>query len=155
MSAVSTFQTESGYRPIEEYGVIGDMHTVALVGKDGSIDWCCLPRFDAPSVFARLLDADKDGHFQIALQGEDVTTKQFYWPETNGLVTRFLSDEGVEEVRDFMPVAGRAGEVGRRQIVRTVRTVRGTVTFDIECRPVFDYAQAEHEVDRPLDGQPR
>lgn len=152
MSAVSTSQTESGYRPIEDYGVIGDMHTVALVGTDGSIDWCCLPRFDAPSVFARILDADKGGHFQIALQGEDVTTKQFYWPETNVLVTRFLSDEGVGEVRDFMPVAGRTGEVDRRQIVRTVRAVRGTVTFDIECRPAFDYAQAEHEIDRTERG---
>jgi len=152
MSAVSTARTESGYRPIEDYGVIGDMHTVALVGKDGSIDWCCLPRFDAPSVFARILDADKGGHFQISLRGEHVTSKQFYWPETNVLVTRFLSDEGVGEVRDFMPVAGRADEADRRQIVRMVRAVRGTVTFRVECQPAFDYARADHETVRTERG---
>jgi GH15 family glucan-1,4-alpha-glucosidase len=152
MSAVSTSQTESGYRPIEDYGLIGDMHTVALVGKDGSIDWCCLPRFDAPSVFARVLDAETGGHFQIALCGEHVTTKQFYWPETNVLVTRFLSDDGVGEVRDFMPVAGRASETDRRQIIRMVRAVRGTVTFRVECRPAFDYARADHETVRTERG---
>jgi len=152
MSAVSTSQTESGYRPIEDYGLIGDMHTVALVGKDGSIDWCCLPRFDAPSVFARVLDAETGGHFQIALRGEHVTTKQFYWPETNVLVTRFLSDGGVGEMRDFMPVAGRASETDRRQIIRMVRAVRGTVTFRVECRPAFDYARADHETVRTERG---
>lgn len=152
MSAVLTSQPESGYRPIEDYGLIGDMHTVALVGTDGSIDWCCLPRFDAPSVFARLLDAEKGGHFQISLQSEHVTTKQFYWPETNVLVTRFLSDDGVGEVRDFMPVAGRADEPNRRQIIRMVRAVRGTVTFRVECEPAFDYARADHEIERTERG---
>jgi len=142
----------SSYRPIEDYGVIGDMHTVALVSTDGSIDWCCLPRFDAPSVFARILDAAGGGHFQIALDAEDVTTKQFYWPETNVLVTRFLSDEGVGEVRDFMPVRGPANDAGRRQIVRIVRAVRGRVPFRMECRPAFDYARAEPEVVRSERG---
>jgi GH15 family glucan-1,4-alpha-glucosidase len=145
-------RTDAAYRPIEDYGLIGDMHTVALVGKDGSIDWCCLPRFDAPSVFARILDAEKGGHFQIALRSEHVTTKQFYWPETNVLVTRFLSDDGVGEVRDFMPVAGRASEAGRRQIIRMVRAVRGTVTFRVECHPAFDYARADHETVRTERG---
>ena len=147
MHATSTQRTETAYRPIEDYGLIGDMHTVALVGKDGSIDWCCLPRFDAPSVFARILDAETGGYFQIALRGEEVTTKQFYWPETNVLVTRFLSEDGVGEVRDFMPVAGRASDADRRQIIRMVRAVRGTVTFRVECHPAFDYARADHEMD--------
>jgi GH15 family glucan-1,4-alpha-glucosidase len=147
MRAVPKQRTETAYRPIEDYGLIGDMHTVALVGKDGSIDWCCLPRFDAPSVFARILDAETGGYFQIALQGEEVTTKQFYWPETNVLVTRFLSEDGVGEVRDFMPVAGRASDADRRQIIRMVRAVRGTVTFRVECHPAFDYARADHEMD--------
>jgi GH15 family glucan-1,4-alpha-glucosidase len=147
MRAVPKQRTETAYRPIEDYGLIGDMHTVALVGKDGSIDWCCLPRFDAPSVFARILDAETGGYFQIALRGEEVTTKQFYWPETNVLVTRFLSEDGVGEVRDFMPVAGRASDADRRQIIRMVRAVRGTVTFRVECHPAFDYARADHEMD--------
>jgi GH15 family glucan-1,4-alpha-glucosidase len=147
MHATSTQRTKTAYRPIEDYGLIGDMHTVALVGKDGSIDWCCLPRFDAPSVFACILDAETGGYFQVALRGEEVTTKQFYWPETNVLVTRFLSEDGVGEVRDFMPVAGRASDADRRQIIRMVRAVRGTVTFRVECHPVFDYARADHEMD--------
>ncbi len=152
MNTASTSSSGSGYRPIEDYGVIGDMHTVALVGTDGSIDWCCLPRFDAPSVFARVLDAETGGHFQVALRGDDVTTKQFYWPDTNVLVTRFLSNDGVGEVRDFMPVAGRAAEAGRRQIIRMVRAVRGTVTFRVSCHPAFDYARADHAVDRTNRG---
>jgi len=138
---------EPSYCPIEDYGLIGDMHTVALVGKNGSIDWCCLPRFDAPSVFARVLDAEKGGFFQVSMRAETVTHKQFYWPETNVLVTRFLSEDGVGEVRDFMPVAGAADTSGRRQIIRTVRAVRGTVTFRAVCQPAFDYARADHETD--------
>ena len=139
--------SRADYRPIEDYGLIGDMHTVALVSKQASIDWCCLPRFDAPSVFARVLDAERGGFFQIRLDAEDATTKQFYWPETNVLVTRFLSEKGVGEVRDFMPVRGDANDAGRRQIIRTVRAVRGTVPFRLECVPAFDYARADHEVD--------
>ena len=144
--------TANLYRPLEDYAMIGDMHTVALVSADGSIDWCCLPRFDAPSVFASLLDAEQGGFFQIALRGDVSTTKQFYWPETNVLVTRFLSADGVGEVRDFMPVAGAAAESEQRQIVRTVRAVRGTVTFDLQCEPGFDYARADHETDIVSEG---
>ena len=147
-----THASGADYRPIEDYGLIGDMHTVALVSKTASIDWCCLPRFDAPSVFARILDAQKGGYFQIRLDDEDATTKQFYWPETNILVTRFLSEEGVGEVRDFMPVRGDANEAGRRQIIRTVRAIRGTVPFRLECVPAFDYARAEHDVDMSQRG---
>ena len=146
-TATQTHTTETAYRPIEDYGLIGDMHTVALVSKAASIDWCCLPRFDAPSVFARVLDAQQGGHFQIRLDAEDATTKQFYWPETNVLVTRFLSEQGVGEVRDFMPVRGDASDGDRRQIIRTVRAVRGTVPFRLDCVPAFDYARAEHDLD--------
>ena len=91
------------YNPIESYGIIGDMHTVALVGMDGSIDWCCLPHFDSPSLFAAILDDKKGGSFRIAslLPGQ---RKQMYLPDTNVLVTRFLSAEGVGEVIDFMPI---------------------------------------------------
>ncbi len=148
----SPLPREVAYSPIEDYGLIGDMHTAALVGTDGSIDWCCLPRFDAPSVFARVLDADKGGYFQVAPRGGQGTSTQFYWPETNVLVTRFLSDDGVGEVRDFMPVAGRADEADRRQIVRMVRAVRGAVTFRVACHPAFDYARADHDTDLTRNG---
>ena len=80
----------SRYAPIEDYGIIGDLHTLALVGKDGSIDFLCLPSFDSPSVFAALLDAEGGGHFQIAPQLGEAARKQLYLPDTNVLVTRFL-----------------------------------------------------------------
>ena len=71
------------YQPIENYGIIGDMHTAALVGMDGSIDWLCFPHFDSPSVFASILDDKKGGHFKIGPATQGITHKQFYWPETN------------------------------------------------------------------------
>ena len=76
------------YQPIENYGIVGDLHTIALVGKDGSIDWFCYPHFDSPSVFGAILDDESGGRFRIAPTGE-ATHKQFYWPETNVLITRF------------------------------------------------------------------
>lgn len=92
------------YQPIENYGVIGDLHTVALVGMDGSIDFMCFPEFDSPTVFAALLDREKGGRFQLAPVLEGARQKQMYLPDTNILLSRFLSHEGVAEVSDFMPV---------------------------------------------------
>lgn len=140
------FSPKSGYKPIEDYGVIGDLHTVALVGKDGSIDWCCLPHFDSPSVFASLLDAQKGGFFKIAPTVHAVQ-KQMYLPDTNVLVTRFLSPDGVGEVVDFMPVkSGIPDDEHCHQIVRMVRVVRGAVPFRLECFPAFDYARTKHQL---------
>lgn len=133
----------SRYQPIENYGVIGNLRTAALVGMDGSIDWLCLPHFDSPSVFAAILDDQKGGRFRIAPAGEDFRRKQFSWPDTAVLVTRFL-DDGVGEVEDYMPVGG-AGR-GPDELVRRVRVVRGRVAFRLECRPAFDYARAAHQV---------
>src|SRR6516165_4370161 len=133
---------ESRYQPIENYGVIGNLRTAALVGMDGSIDWLCLPHFDSPSVFAALLDDHKGGRFRIAPAGDLFRRKQFYWPDTAILVTRFLHDDGVGEVEDYMPVGG-AGAV-REEVIRRVRVVRGRVPFRLECRPAFDYARATH-----------
>jgi GH15 family glucan-1,4-alpha-glucosidase len=82
------------YLPIEDYGVIGNMHTVALVGKNGSIDWFCPTKFDDPSVFAAILDEERGGCFQIVAQSEVATLKQSYWPDTNLLMTRFLCEDG-------------------------------------------------------------
>ncbi len=135
---------ESHYQPIENYGIIGNLRTAALVGMDGSIDWLCLPYFDSPSVFAAILDDRKGGRFRIAPAGEDFRRKQFYWPDTAVLVTRFLDDDGVGEIEDYMPVGG-AGTVPD-ELVRRVRVVRGRVAFRLECRPAFDYARAAHQL---------
>src|SRR5947209_16145358 len=98
------------YQPIENHGIIGNMHTTALLCMDGSINWLCLPHFDSPSVFAAILDDEKGGHFRIAPDVE-VKTKQIYWSETNVLITRFLAPDGVGEVIDYMP-AGQAVKRG-------------------------------------------
>src|SRR3954454_24928239 len=98
------------YLPIEDYGIIGDLHTVALCGVNGSIDWFCFPSFDSPSVFAALLDDAKGGRFQIASADASSTHKQLYLPDTNVLVTRFLSVDGVGEITDFMPVDTAQGK---------------------------------------------
>lgn len=138
------------YKPIEDYGIIGDLHSVALVGIDGSIDWCCLPNFDSPSVFAALLDDQKGGYFKISAIGNP-RCKQLYIPETNVLITRFFSDEGIAEITDFMPIEPRTLQGGRanyHQIVRRVSAVAGQVRFRLECYPAFDYARANHEVHR-------
>jgi GH15 family glucan-1,4-alpha-glucosidase len=136
------------YAPIEDYGIIGDLHTVALVGRSGSIDFLCLPSFDSPSVFAALLDADRGGRFQIAPQLDDAVHRQLYLPDTNVLLTRFLSDSGVAEVSDFMPVedAGAA-----HNLVRRAKTVRGELRFRMRCDPRFDYARATHTAQRRSD----
>ena len=138
----------SRYAPIEDYGIIGDLHTVALVGKDGSIDFLCLPSFDSPSVFAALLDAERGGRFQIAPQLGEAARKQLYLPDTNVLLTRFLSSDGVAELSDFMPVedGGQA-----HTLVRRVKTVRGEIRFRMHCDPRFDYARATHSVERRSD----
>ncbi len=135
------------YQPIENYGIIGDMHTTALVGMDGSIDWFCFPFFDSPSVFAAILDDKKGGRFKIAPIPDEITYKQFYWPDTNVLITRFLSPEGVAEIMDYMPV-GRAGRrFGSHQLVRRVNVVRGAMPFRVECYPAFNYARTPHETE--------
>jgi GH15 family glucan-1,4-alpha-glucosidase len=132
------------YLPIESYGVIGNMRTVALVGTNGAIDWFAVPRFDSPSVFAAILDDAKGGRFQIAPLEDSVRGKQLYWPDTNVLVTRFHGANGVGELQDFMPVRTPAGS-GCDWLVRRVRVVRGSVAFRMLCEPAFNYARDEHD----------
>jgi GH15 family glucan-1,4-alpha-glucosidase len=136
------------YAPLGEYGVIGDLHTVALVSMDASIDFLCLPSFDSPSVFAALLDAERGGRFQIAPVLDRATRKQLYLPDTNVLLTRFLHAEGVAEVSDFMPVedAGQA-----HNLVRRAKTVRGELRFRMRCDPRFDYARSSHTAELRSD----
>ena len=131
--------TPSTYLPIADHGVIGDMRTVALVGTDAGIDWYCCPRFDSPSVFAALIDSVRGGVYRIA-PVEEATTRQLYLPDTNVLITRFLSPRGVAEVQDFMPVSGP------QRLVRRVVGVRGELAFRLECEPRFDYGRAGHDV---------
>jgi GH15 family glucan-1,4-alpha-glucosidase len=131
-------------QPIENYGIIGDLHTAALVGMDGSIDWLCIPNFDSPSVFANILDEKKGGHFKISPTNENTSRKQFYWPDTNVLITRFLTTDGVGEITDYMPVEKPDPWRGRRQLVRRVAVVRGVMRFRMECRPAFNYARDAH-----------
>ena len=131
--------TPSTYLPIADHGVIGDMRTVALVGTDGSIDWYCCPRFDSPSVFGALLDSERGGAYRIA-PVEECSTRQLYLPDTNVLITRFLSPHGVAEVQDFMPVNGP------QRLIRRVVGIRGELEFRLECEPRFDYGRATHEV---------
>ncbi|HEY3992307.1 MAG TPA: glycoside hydrolase family 15 protein [Ktedonobacteraceae bacterium] len=140
-------QSTEGYQPIEDYAIIGDLHTVALVGKNGSIDWCCVPRFDAPSVFGALLDAQKGGFFRISpviADGVKCGHKQLYLPETNILITRFLTADGVGEITDFMPVKVSRVVDHQHNIVRSVSVVRGSLTFEIVCRPAFNFARDAH-----------
>jgi GH15 family glucan-1,4-alpha-glucosidase len=134
------------YLPIAEHGMIGDLHTVALVGTDGTIDWYCCPRFDSPSVFAAILDADHGGLFRISPDGDGWSSKQLYLPDTNILITRFLMPDGVGEVQDFMPPP-RTGEAAHRhRMIRRVLAVRGQMRFVVDVAPRFDYARARHEV---------
>ncbi|MDQ6662534.1 MAG: glycoside hydrolase family 15 protein [Chloroflexota bacterium] len=143
----------SKYLPIEDYGVIGDLHTVALVGKNGSIDWCCIPRFDAPSVFGALLDTDKGGYFRIAPDDTPgMGHKQLYLPATNILITRFLTVDGVGEITDFMPVKQSGTHEYQHHLIRSVAVVRGTLSFTMVCRPAFNYARDSHTTNVSKDG---
>lgn len=116
------------YLPIAEHGLIGDLHTVALVGTDGTIDWYCCPRFDSPSVFAALLDPDRGGRFRVAPAEVGWVSKQLYLPDTAVLITRFLTSGGVGEVQDFMPPQGGA-VANRHRLIRRVVAVRRRARF--------------------------
>ncbi len=141
------------YLPIEEHGFIGDMHTAALVGVNGTIDWYCFPHFDSPSVFASILDADKGGHFSIAPVEDGAKTKQLYHPDTNVLITRFLTPGAVGEIVDFMPVAaGEDDKKWRHRLIRKVNVVRGSMLFRMACVPAFNYGRTEHTLHLHREG---
>ncbi|GEO04801.1 glucoamylase [Adhaeribacter aerolatus] len=129
------------YQPIEDYGIIGDLNSVALVSKRGSIDFMCFPDFDSPTVFAAILDKDQGGYFNIHPLLEDIKHKQLYLPETNVLLTRFLSEEGISEITDFMP---EEETYGGKEIIRRVSCIKGEIRFKIACCPRFNYARSPH-----------
>ncbi len=140
------------YLPIAEHGVIGDLETVALVGTNGAIDWYCCPHFDSPSVFGAILDREKGGYYQIAPTDCEWTAKQLYVPDTNVLITRFLTPDGVGEVEDFMPIAASRKAAHRHRIVRRLIVVRGTMKLRLEIEPRFNYARDSHDVQGHDDG---
>jgi len=134
------------YPNIADHGLIGDLQTAALVTTDGVLDWFCCPRFDSPSVFASLLDAERGGFYRIAPDRDDYVARQLYLPDTAVLITRFMTPDGVGEVHDFMPVIeGPATQ--RHRLVRNIRVVRGSMRFAIEIEPRFDYGRRPHTVE--------
>ncbi|MFC4610414.1 glycoside hydrolase family 15 protein [Streptomyces maoxianensis] len=148
MSGTPTEHKSVRYLPIAEHGLIGDLHTAALVSTDGTIDWYCCPSFDSPSVFAAILDADRGGAFELSA-AVPADTKQFYLPDTNVLITRFFTEDGLGEIQDFMPVTD-AGEAHRHGLVRRVVCVRGKIPFRARVAPRFGYGAHPHSV-RMLD----
>ena len=158
---VKNARAVNGYLPIERlvifnvllccidvdicsYGLIGNMRTAALISSDDcSIDHLCWPSFDSPSIFIRLLDKDKGGHFEVS-PTNDTTAKQSY--NGNILVTKFLSELGVSHVTDFMPLPDPKTKNAPFYpwLIRRLQCVRGEVTFNVECFPAFDYARMKH-----------
>src|SRR5215831_17005871 len=139
------------YPNIADHGLIGDLQTAALVTTDGCVDFFCAPRFDSPSVFASLLDADRGGHFRIAPDRDDYVTRQLYFPDTAILITRYMTPDGVGEVHDFMPVAGTT-VTDQHRLVRQLKVVRGTMRFAAEIQPRFDYGRKPHKLELTEDG---
>ena len=141
------------YQPIENYGLIGDMNTVALVGLNGSIDFLCLPDFDSPSVFASILDSERGGYFSIAPTDTNVKHKQLYLPDTNVLLTRFLGEGGIGEITDFMPIPPKGAGRENVTVVRSVTCVYGELDFSMVCAPRFNYARSGHSLRKTDDHQ--
>ncbi len=139
------------YPNISDHGLIGDLQTAALVTTDGCVNWFCCPRFDSPSVFGALLDADKGGYFQVKPDRDDYVSKQLYFPDTAILITRFMTPDGVGEVTDFMPIAGQRA-TSQHRLVRQVRVVRGTMKFVADIKPRFDYGRKEHKLELTEEG---
>ena len=136
-----------GYLPIEEHGIVGDLRTVALIGTDGTVDWFCPARFDAPSLFGALLDKEKGGYFSLAARTSYAKPKQRYLPDTNILLTRFQGRDAVGEVIDFMVPETRPVGKARDLLVRQARAVKGTARFEVACHPAFDYGRLGHRVE--------
>jgi len=123
--------------PIEDYALLSDCRTGALVSRQGSIDWLCLPRFDAPSIFGAMLGDPSHGSWTLRPADPQATSQRHYWPDTFILVTRWECADGIAEVHEFMPMTD-----DRTDLVRRIIGISGTVTFRTELRMHFDYARA-------------
>jgi len=135
-------KVETSYPAIEDHGVIGNLETVALVSRAGAINFFCYPHFDSPTYFAALLDKERGGSFFIRPTKDRIAGTQVYLPDTNVLLTRFLMDEGILEVMDFMPIRC-PGDESAGMIIRIAKSVRGDVPVHAVCRPMFDYGKIE------------
>ncbi len=135
---------DEDYLPIAEHGLIGDLRTAALVGTDGRIDWFCAPRFDSPSIFGALLDARHGGHWRIGPDCRYATRQQFYFPDTNILITRMLTEDGIVEIQDFMPLVKEHDEEHWQCLVRRVVGIRGRMRMAVEIAPRLDYGRDPH-----------
>lgn len=124
------------------YGAIGNCRSAALISESGSIDWCCLPDFDSPSIFAAILDTQKGGQFKFSVS-EEYTIKQGYQKNTNILCTQFSSPQGAFEVIDFMPryKTTDSDSYAPAEIYRYVRLLSGAPTFKVIYEPILDYAR--------------
>ncbi|OJJ99561.1 glycoside hydrolase family 15 protein [Aspergillus aculeatus ATCC 16872] len=148
-------QGNKEYCGLEDYGLVGDMHTCALVSKNGSIDSMCWPVFDSPSIFCRILDKAKGGHFSITPSRglHNPLSKQRYRPYTNMLETRWIHDEGVINILDYFPVTkpksspnlpGEPHHACHSGLIRKAECVRGEMDIEIEVFPAFNYARDSH-----------
>ncbi|KAF8830428.1 hypothetical protein HHX47_DHR2000866 [Lentinula edodes] len=153
MQTPSAFNRD--YVAIADHGLIGNLHTAALVSIDGSIESYCVPDFDSPSVFARILDKDKGGHFSIT-PTVAFSTKQNYLPSSNILQTKFLNEKGVVSVTDFLPRQARGTAASNKPLlhwlVRRVEVIRGRMPILVQCAPAFNYARSSHTTTIVEDG---
>ena len=124
--------------PIEDYALIGNRHTAALVGRNGSIDWLCVPRFDSPACFAALLGSDENGRWLIAPQSHAKTAHRKYRGDTLVLETTFETEHGIVALIDFMPLNETSGRV---DLIRIVEGREGSVPMRMELALRFDYGQ--------------
>jgi GH15 family glucan-1,4-alpha-glucosidase len=143
---------DAPYLPIADHGLIGDLRTCALVGSETTIDWFCAPRFDSPSIFGSLLDPEKGGHWRLEPVGAEATTSQFYFPDSNILVTRLMTEEGVAEVHDFMPLLAAGDEQHRQRIVRRVVAVRGRTELRMTMAARPDYGRVTPDIEQTGHG---
>ncbi|MBW3631007.1 MAG: glycoside hydrolase family 15 protein [Gemmatimonadetes bacterium] len=133
------------YLPIAEYALIGNRHTCALVARDGSVDWCCLPELDSASVYAAILDANRGGHWRVAPAGEATATRA-YVGSSAVLETEFREESGVLRLRDFLPIRrGRGNETSHstQAIVRSALCLEGEVELEVEWMPRPDYGRGD------------
>ncbi|MGW9428002.1 glycoside hydrolase family 15 protein [Streptomyces decoyicus] len=141
-----------GYLPIAEHGMIGDLRTAALVGTDGRINWFCAPRFDSPSIFGSLLDARNGGHWHLSAVGDVAKRQQYYFPDTNILMTRMLTENGIVEIQDFMPIRAEGDRHHRQRLVRRVVSVRGGARLRTVIAPRMNYGRDPHKVESQPHG---